>query len=91
MAFDDFEEESRAIGDRLRENLQHVAFVVAVDEDAEFGEIVDVLLDLADALAAKLVIGPGTRRNETSLFRMARTVSTMSPVAMAMCCTPGPP
>ena len=35
--------------DRLREDLQQVALVVAVHEDAELGQVADVLRDLADA------------------------------------------
>jgi hypothetical protein len=34
FALDDFEEEGGAVFDGLGEDLQHVAFVVAVDEDA---------------------------------------------------------
>jgi hypothetical protein len=34
LALDDLVEDGRAIFDRLGEDLQHVAFVVAVDEDA---------------------------------------------------------
>ena len=89
---DHLEEQRRPIGDRLGEDLQHVAFVVAVDENAQLGQLVDVFLDRADALrAARRSTLFGTRRNETSFVRIARTVSMMLSVAMAMCCTPGPP
>src|SRR5438128_2360507 len=47
---DHFEEQRGSIGDRLGEDLQHVAFVVAVDQDAEVGQLVHVFLDGADAV-----------------------------------------
>ena len=40
VALDDLEEQRRPVLDRLGEDLQHVAFVVAVDEDAELGQLV---------------------------------------------------
>src|SRR3712207_8934304 len=44
------EEHRRAVADGLGEDLQHVALVVAVDEDAEPAQVVQALLDLADPL-----------------------------------------
>src|SRR5436190_24075156 len=49
MALDHLEEERRPVLRRLREDLQQVALLVAVDEDSEPLEIVPVLADLADA------------------------------------------
>src|SRR3712207_2426511 len=42
VALDDLEEDRRPVADRLREDLQQVALVVAVDEDAEPLEVLDV-------------------------------------------------
>ena len=50
FALDDLVEDRRAVLDGLGEDLEQVAFVVAVDEDAEFGQFVDGLVDLADAV-----------------------------------------
>ena len=41
LALDDLEEERRPILDRAREQLQQVALVVAIDEDAELADDVD--------------------------------------------------
>src|SRR3954452_11135870 len=57
VALDDLEEDGRAVADRLREDLQHVALVVAVDEDAEPAQVLQALLDLADPLRDVLVVG----------------------------------
>src|ERR1700684_1153147 len=53
---DDLEEQRRPILDGLREYLQHVAFVVAVDEDAEFRQVADVLVDLAHTVRQDVVV-----------------------------------
>jgi 2-keto-4-pentenoate hydratase/2-oxohepta-3-ene-1,7-dioic acid hydratase in catechol pathway len=50
VALDDLVEHRRAVLDRLGEDLQQVALVVAVDEDAELLQVVPRLVDLADAL-----------------------------------------
>ena len=39
------------VAERLGEDLQQVALVVAVDEDAEPAQVAQVLVDLADPLA----------------------------------------
>ena len=52
VALDDLEEERRPVLRRLREDLQQVAVVVAVDEDLVPLELVVVLGDLADASGA---------------------------------------
>src|SRR4051794_40104680 len=41
VALDQLEEDRRAVAERLREHLQQVALVVAVDEDAEPAQVVD--------------------------------------------------
>src|SRR5262245_2762766 len=56
VALDDLEEHRRTVADRLREDLQHVALVVAVDEDAEAPQVLELLLDLADPLRHVLVV-----------------------------------
>src|SRR4051794_33581625 len=57
VALDDLEEEGRAVLDGLGEDLEQVALLVAIDEDAEVGELVEVLDDRADAVREELVIG----------------------------------
>src|ERR1700761_2693477 len=48
FALDDLVEERRAVLYGTSENLQHVAFVVAINENTEFFEFPDRLVDLAD-------------------------------------------
>src|SRR5579859_4026434 len=50
LALDDLVEECGTILDRLGEDLQHVAFVVAVDQHAKLLELVNRFVDLADTL-----------------------------------------
>ena len=57
VALDDLEEDRRPVAERLREDLQQVALVVAVDEDAEPAQVVERLVDLADALGQLRVVG----------------------------------
>src|SRR6187200_2217208 len=59
VALDDLEEHRRAVADRLGEDLQHVALVVAVDEDAQAAQVLEALLDLADPLRDVVVVGLG--------------------------------
>src|SRR5688500_13505636 len=59
VALDDLEEHRRAVADGLGEDLQHVALVVAVDEDAEPPQVLQRLLDLADARGHVVVVGLG--------------------------------
>src|SRR5207302_3362175 len=47
LALDDLVEDGGAVFYGAGEDLEHVAFVVAVDEDAEFFELADGLVDLA--------------------------------------------
>src|SRR3954468_15267177 len=55
VALDDLEEERRAVLDRLGEDLQEIALLVAVREDAQFGQVGQVLGDRADPIAEPLV------------------------------------
>src|ERR687890_2730686 len=59
VALDDLEEDRRAVAERLGEDLQQVALVVGVDEDAEPAEVLQVLLDLADAAGHVVVVRLG--------------------------------
>src|SRR5208282_2485785 len=56
---DHLEEQRRPIGDRLGENLQHVAFVVPIDQDAKLGQVANILLNGADTLRQGVVIRLG--------------------------------
>src|SRR5258707_15889277 len=55
VTLDDLEEEGRAVLDGLGEDLEQVALLVAIDEDAEVGELVQVLVDRADPVREQLV------------------------------------
>src|SRR5215212_8748521 len=57
VALDDLEEDRRPVAERLREDLQEVALVVAVDEDPQAPQVVEVLGDLADAVGDLVVVG----------------------------------
>src|SRR3954466_12009267 len=57
VALDHLEEDRRAVADRLGEDLQQVALVVAVDEDAEPLEVLERFRDLADAAGRVVVVG----------------------------------
>src|ERR687885_2998264 len=59
VALDDLQEHRRAVADRLREDLQQVALVVSVDEDAEAAQVREVLVDLPDPGGDLLVVGVG--------------------------------
>src|SRR5262249_57102159 len=56
VALDHLEEERRPVLRGLREDLEKVAVVIAVGEDAEPLQIGVVLLDLADAVGDVLVV-----------------------------------
>ena len=66
LALDDLVEDRRAVLDGLGKDLQQVAVGVAVDEDAELGELVDRLVDGADAALELVVVG---RRDGEELRR----------------------
>src|SRR3954451_16651667 len=57
VPLDQLEEDRRTVTERLREHLQQVALVVAVDQDAEPAQILDRLGDLAHALRQLVVVG----------------------------------
>src|SRR5919198_3577435 len=57
VALDHLEEERRPVLRRLREDLEQVAVVVAVGEDAQPPQVRVGLVDLADAVADVLVVG----------------------------------
>src|SRR6202011_4868417 len=59
LALDDLEEEGGAILHRLGEELQQVAFLVLVGQDAQLAQRLEGLLDRADPLRQLLVIGIG--------------------------------
>src|SRR5258706_6368286 len=56
LAFDDLKENCWAIDDRFGEDLQQVALVVMVYEDAEFGQVFDILSDVADTIQHVFIV-----------------------------------
>ncbi len=56
FALENFVENGRAVFDRFGEDLQQIAFVVAVNEDAEFLQAFDVFIDLADTFGNFVII-----------------------------------
>src|SRR5690348_3706745 len=56
LALDDFVEERRAVLDGAREDLEHVALIVAIDQNAELAQFVDWFVDLADPGLQVLVV-----------------------------------
>src|ERR1700722_7112797 len=67
FALNDFEEERRTIFDRPSENLQHVALVIPIDENAKFLQLVDRLINDADALLQFGVVRVGNMQEIDSL------------------------
>src|ERR671933_693016 len=61
VALDDLEEDRRAVADRLREDLEEVALVVAVDQDALLAQVGELLDDLWHARRDLVVVGLGDR------------------------------
>ena len=59
LALQDLVENRRAVLDRLSEDLQKIAFVITVYQYSEAFEVVDVLVDLTDAVWQFVVIGVG--------------------------------
>src|SRR3954466_14862165 len=59
VTFDHLEEEGRPVLGGPREDLQQVAVLIPVDEDAQPTQVVPVLADLADARHRVLVVGLG--------------------------------
>src|ERR687886_1937048 len=62
VALDDLEEHRRAVADRLGEDLQQVALVVAVDEDALLAEVGELVDHLGDARGDLVVVGGRDRQ-----------------------------
>src|SRR5947209_5482005 len=56
VPFDHFEEQRRAVLRRLREDLQEIAVVVSVGEDAQPPQVAVVLFDLANAVLNVFVV-----------------------------------
>src|SRR5690349_985369 len=59
FALDYLVEQRRPIFHRLRENLQQVPFFVAIDEDAEFAQLLHIFVDVSDALLDGVVVSAG--------------------------------
>ena len=91
LSLDDLVEQRRTIFDGLREDLEQIAVGIAVDQNAELLELVERLVDLADALLERRrSTSSAPCRNSTPRSRSAVTVAMMSSVASARCWTPGP-
>src|SRR5215211_9407762 len=56
VALDDLEEHGRPVANRPREDLKQIALVVAVHEDAESAEVVQLLVDLTHPLGHLVVV-----------------------------------
>src|SRR5947207_10344157 len=56
FALDDFEKERRSILNRLREYLQQISFVVAIDQNAESLQGLEIFVDVADTSRQLIVI-----------------------------------
>src|ERR1700722_12043976 len=59
FSLDDLEEKGRPIFDRASEDLQHVAFVVTVHQDAQLLQFFQRLVDAAGACLQLRVVGMG--------------------------------
>src|SRR3954468_22956489 len=59
VALDDLEEHGRAVADRLGEDLQQVALVVVVDEDALLAQVSETVCHRGHALGDVVVVGVG--------------------------------
>jgi hypothetical protein len=68
FALDDLVEDGGSVFDGAGEDLEHVAFIVAVDENAEALELVDGLVDFADAVLQLGVVGVGDGQEVYSLL-----------------------
>src|SRR5579875_2754809 len=68
LALDDLVEERGAVFDGAGKDLEHVAFVIAVDQDAELFQLLDGLVDLSDAALKLGVVGVGNFEEAHSLF-----------------------
>src|SRR5262249_39058044 len=59
MALDDLEEQRRTILNGLGEDLEHVTFVVPVNQDAQVGQHLNVLVDLPHPVRKQLIVSVG--------------------------------
>jgi hypothetical protein len=57
FALNDFKKERRSILNRLREYLQQISLVVAIDQNAESLQRLLIFIDVADASGQLIVIG----------------------------------
>lgn len=69
---DDFVENGRAVGDGLGEDLEEVALIVSVHQDAQFGQFVNVLVDLSDSVLEHFVVRLGNAEEAQSARLEAR-------------------
>ena len=82
VALDDLEEHGRAVADRLGEDLEQVALVVAVDQDPEALQVVErPPRSRRSGPGPPRSTTPGSARNSTPRSRRSATVPTMSRVA----------
>src|SRR5262249_57635527 len=58
VALDDLEEQRRAVAEGLREDLQEIALVVAVGQDAELPQVVGHVVHAGHALPPVLLARP---------------------------------
>ena len=57
FALDDFEKKRRPIFHRLGEDLQQITFVIAIDQNAEALERLEIFIDVTDPIRQRVVIG----------------------------------
>jgi len=53
----DLEEESRPVLDRLGENLEQIALIIAINQDTQFGQFAQIFPDRTDPFGQHLVVG----------------------------------
>ncbi len=68
-ALDDLEEKRRAVLHRLRENLEHVAIVIAIDEYPQPFQFLDRLIDCANPILQLAIIGTRHAQKFHTLIR----------------------
>src|SRR6266513_2119807 len=56
FALNDFEEQRRSILNRLGEYLQQISFIVAIDQNAESLQRLEIFVDVADTSGQLIVI-----------------------------------
>ena len=85
VPLDHLEEERRPVLRGLREDLQQVAVVVAVGEDAQPAQVVPALVDLADAVGRLLVVRVGRRQEDDAALAAAPRRSRRCATTAARC------